>query len=121
VKVTGEPANPAAVAVSVFPPAVVPKVQAGLVTIPALSVIIALEEATEPPPSPTAKVTATPLTALPCASVTLTEGTVATAVPTVARCWSPPFIAMRVATPEATVTSCDSTTVSTGSALNFST
>jgi hypothetical protein len=65
VKVTGEPLNPAAVAVSVFAPAVVPKVQAGLVAMPALSVITALEDANDPAPLPTAKVTATPLTALP--------------------------------------------------------
>jgi hypothetical protein len=121
VKVTGEPLNPVAVAVNRFGPAVVPKVQVGLVAIPPLSVITALEEATEPPPSPTAKVTGTPLTALPCPSVTTTEGAVPTAVPTVARCRLPPFMAMRVATPEATVTGCDSTAVSAGSALNLST
>jgi hypothetical protein len=121
VKVTGEPLNPVAVAVNRFGPAVVPKVQVGLVAIPPLSVITALEEATEPPPSPTAKVTGTPLTALPCPSVTTTEGAVPTAVPTVALCELPPFMAMRVATPEATVTGCDSTAVSAGSALNLST
>jgi hypothetical protein len=121
VNITGEPASPATVAVSVFAPAVVPKVQAGLVAMPSLSVLTALDDAIDPAPPVTAKVTPTPLTALPCASVTLTEGTVATAVPTVVLCRSPPFIPIRVATPEATVTVCDSTAVSAGSALNLST
>jgi hypothetical protein len=121
VKVTGEPVSPATVAVSVFAPAVVPKVQSGLVAIPALSVLTAFEDAIDPAPPLTLKVTPTPLTALPCASVTTTEGAVATAVPTVPLCWSPPFMAMRVATPEATVTGCDSTIVSAGSAVNPST
>jgi hypothetical protein len=84
VKLTGEPVNPGAVAVSVLAPAVVLSVQAGLVAIPALSVVTALDDANEPEPVPVAKVTDTPLTALPCASVTFTDGAVATAVPTVA-------------------------------------
>jgi hypothetical protein len=121
VKVTGEPVSPATVAVSAFAPAVVPKVQSGLLAIPALSVLTAFEEAIDPAPPLTLKVTPTPLTALPCPSVTTTEGAVATAVPTVPLCWSPPFMAMRVATPEATVTGCDSTIVSAGSAVNPST
>ena len=121
VKVTGEPVSPATVAVSAFAPAVVPKVQSGLLAIPALSVLTAFEDAIDPAPPLTLKVTPTPLTALPCPSVTTTEGAVATAVPTVPLCWSPPFMAMRVATPEATVTGCDSTIVSAGSAVNPST
>jgi hypothetical protein len=121
VKVTGEPLNPVAVAVSVFAPTVVPKVQAGLVAIPPLSVITAPEDANEPPPLPTAKVTGTPLTALPCASVTTTEGAVATAVPTVALCRSPDRTATRVAAPANTVTVCESTTINVGIELNRST
>jgi hypothetical protein len=84
VKVMGEPLRLPLAAVSVFAPAVVPKVQAGLMAIPALSVVTALLEAIEPPPVATAKVTDTPLTALPCASVTFTDGAAATAVFTVA-------------------------------------
>ena len=84
VKLTGEPLNVPLVAVSVFAPAVVLSVQAGLVAIPALSVVTALDEASEPEPVPVAKITDTPLTALPCASVTFTDGAVVTAVPTVA-------------------------------------
>jgi hypothetical protein len=121
VKDTGEPVSPATVAVSVFAPAVVPKVQSGLLAIPALSVLTAFEDAIDPAPPLTLKVTPTPLTALPCPSVTTTEGAVATAVPTVALCELPPFMTMRVATPEATVTGCDSTIVSAGSAVNPST
>jgi hypothetical protein len=121
VKVTGEPVSPATVAVSVFAPTVVPKVQAGLVAIPALSVTTAPEDANEPPPLPTAKVTGTPLTALPCASVTTTEGAVATAVPTVALCRSPDRTAIRVAAPANTVTVCESTTINVGIELNRST
>ena len=94
VKVMGEPLNDPLVAVSVLAPAVVPKVQAGLVAIPTLSVVTALLEAIEPPPVATAKVTDTPLTALPCASVTLTDGAVATAVLTVALWLFPPFTAI---------------------------
>jgi hypothetical protein len=84
VKVNGDPLKLPLVAVSVFAPAVVPRVQAGLVATPELSVVTAIVEANEPPPVATAKVTDTPLTALPCASVTFTDGAVATAVFTVA-------------------------------------
>jgi hypothetical protein len=104
VKVMGEPLRLPLAAVSVFAPAVVPKVQAGLVATPALSVVTALLEAIEPPPVATAKVTDTPLTALPCASVTFTDGAVATAVLTVALWLFPPFTAIVVAVPELTVT-----------------
>jgi hypothetical protein len=121
VNITGEPVNPATAAVSVFAPAVMPKVQAGLVAMPALSVITAPEDANEPPPLLTAKVTGTPLTALPCASVTATEGAVATAVLTVALCRSPYRTAIRVAAPANTVTVCESTTINVGIELNRST
>ncbi len=63
--VNGEPFNPAEVAVKVFAPAIAPKVQAGLVAMPVLSVVTAPVEAKEPDPLATAKVTDTPLTALP--------------------------------------------------------
>jgi hypothetical protein len=65
VKVTGEPVNVPLVAVSVFAPAMVPNVQAGLVATPVLSVVTTPVETKEPDPLVTAKVTDTPLTALP--------------------------------------------------------
>jgi hypothetical protein len=71
---------------------------------PALSVVTVLGEPNEPPPVATAKVTDTPLTALPCASVTLTDGAVVTAVLTVALWLFPPVTAIVVAVPELTVT-----------------
>jgi hypothetical protein len=112
VKVMGEPLKLPLVAVSVFAPAVVPSVQAGLVATPALSVVTAIVEANEPPPVATAKVTDSPLTALPCASVTFTDGAVATAVPTVALCPVPPFTAIVVAVPELTLNAVDVADVS---------
>ena len=121
VMVTGEPLNDPLVAVSVFAPAVVPKVQARLVAIPALSVVTAVVEANEPPPVATAKVTDTPLTALPCASVTLTDGAVATAVATVALWLLPPFSAIVVAVPELTVTLPEFAAVKVGLEVNRST
>jgi hypothetical protein len=102
VKLTGEPVNVPLVAVSVFAPAVVFSVQAGLVAIPELSVVTTPLVASELPPVATEKVTDTPLTALPCASVTLTDGAVVTAVPTVALCELPPFNAIVVAVPAVT-------------------
>jgi hypothetical protein len=120
-KLTGEPVNPVAAAVSVFAPAVVPTVQAGLVAMPALSVVTALLEANEPEPVATAKLTDTPLTALPCASVTFTDGAVATAVLTVALWLFPPFTAIVVAVPEPTVTLPEFAAVSVGLEVNRST
>jgi hypothetical protein len=104
VKVTREPLRDPLVAVSVLAPAVVLTVQAGLVAMPALSVVTTPLEPKVPEPVATAKVTDAPLTALPCASVTFTDGAVATAVPTVALCPVPPFTAIVVAGPELTVT-----------------
>jgi hypothetical protein len=121
VKLTGEPVNPVAVAVRVFAPAVVLSVQAGLVAMPALSVVTALDETNEPEPVPATKVTDTPFTALPCASVTFTDGAVATAVPTVALCELPPFNAIVVAVPEVMVTFPEFTAVSVGLEVNRST
>ena len=120
-KLTGEPVNPVAVAVSVFAPAVVLSVQAGLVATPALSVVTVVPEASEPEPVPVANVTDTPLTALPCASVTFTDGAVVTAVPTVALWLLPTFNAIVVAVPEVMVTFCESTSVSVGIEVNRST
>ena len=117
----GEPLRLPLVAVSVFAPAVVPKVQTGLVAIPALSVVTAVVEANEPPPVATAKVTDTPLTALPCASVTLTDGAVATAVLTVTLWLFPPFTAIVVGVPKLTVTLPEFATVSVGLEVNRST
>jgi hypothetical protein len=121
VKVSGEPLKLPLVAVSVFAPAVVPRVQAGLVAMPALSVVTAPVEANEPPPVATAKVTDTPLTALPCASVTLTDGAVATAVATVALWLFPPVTAIVVAALELTVTLAESAAVNVGLEVNLST
>jgi hypothetical protein len=102
-------------------PAVVPRVQAGLVATPPLSVVTALLEAIEPPPVATAKVTDTPLTALSCASVTLTDGAIATEVATVALWLLPPFTAIVVAVPELTVTLPEFAAVNVGLEVNRST
>jgi hypothetical protein len=112
VMLTGD--NEPLVAVSVFTPAVVPKVQAGLVATPALSVVTVPLAPKDPDPLAGANVTDTPLTTLPCASVTFTDGAVATAVPTVALCPVPPFTAIVVAAPALTVTLEESTALNTG-------
>src|SRR5436309_1230876 len=85
VNVTGLPLipEPAAVAVSVLGPAVVDSVQLPTVAIPPASVVW-LPSAMLPFPGATANVTATPATALPLASRTITDGREATAVPTAA-------------------------------------
>jgi hypothetical protein len=119
--VNGEPFNPAEVAVSVFAPAMVPNVQAGLVAMPVLSVVTAPVEASDPLPLATANVTDTPLTALPWASVTFTDGAVATEVATVALWLLPPFTAICVAAPELTVTLPEFATVKVGLEVNCST
>jgi hypothetical protein len=75
-------------AVSVLLPAVEPSVQLPTVAIP--EAFVACEApVTEPPPLATANTTITPLTGIPLASVTVTAGATATAVPTVALCPSP--------------------------------
>jgi hypothetical protein len=81
--VTGEPLRPAAEAVSVLAPAVVPSVQESTVATPEAPVV-AEPPLTEPPPEATAKVTATPGTGLLLASLTITLGSVETAEPAVA-------------------------------------
>ena len=120
-KVTGEPVNVPLVAVSVFAPAVVLSVQVGLVAMPALSVVTALLDASEPEPAPVANVTDTPLTVLPCASVTFTDGAVVTAVPTVVLWLLPPFNAIVVAVPELTIKLPEFTAVSVRDAVKRST
>jgi hypothetical protein len=102
VNVIGEPVRPVDVAVSVFAPAVVPSVQLVTVAIP-LAFVVAEPPITDPVPDAT-KITLTPLTGLLLASFTITLGAVATAVPTVADCASPPLIAICDAAPAVTVT-----------------
>jgi hypothetical protein len=70
--------------VSVFVPAVVPRVHVGEVAIPEAFVVTVAVAPNEPPPVATANVTDTPDTTLPFASFTTTLGAVLTAVPTVA-------------------------------------
>ncbi len=109
---TGLPVRPVAVAVSVFAPAVVPRVQEVTAAMPLAFVSTAVVGLTVPPPVATAKVTDWPATGLPLASRTITDGGVATAVPTVAVCPLPAFTATWVATPAVTVTVPDVTPVS---------
>jgi hypothetical protein len=77
-----EPETPAALAVTPFTPAVVPRVHVVAVAIP-LAFVLTEAGVTDPPPPLTLKLTATLLTPLPFASVTLTLGgdTVPPAVP----------------------------------------
>jgi len=104
--VSGEPVNPAEVTRNVFAPASVPNVQAGLVAMPVLSVVTAPVEAIDPLPLANANVTDTPLTALPWASVTFTDGATVTAVATVALWLLPPFTAIVAAVPTVGVMDC---------------
>src|SRR5216117_1220385 len=98
VKVTGVPV-PAAVAVSVLLPAVVPSVHDVIVAIPFASVLTAIAGLTVPPPDATAKRTCTPAVGLSNWSRASTAGAVATAVPTVPDCVSPAWIVSCVAAP----------------------
>src|SRR3954452_6087574 len=88
VKVTGLPARLPEVAVNVLAPAVVPSFHDPAVATPSLPVTRA-RPVPVPPPEATAKVTATPETGLPYASVARTAGAVATGVSTVADWLSP--------------------------------
>src|SRR2546425_1133064 len=81
---TGLPVSPLDEAVSVFGPAVGPRVHDVTVAMPLVPVVTAVVGTTDPPPEATAKVTATPLTGLPLASCTITDGSTGTAVPAVA-------------------------------------
>ena len=97
VKVTGEPVRPAAVAVRVFAPAFLPRVQS-VAAMPEESVVTT-EELTPPPPEATSKVTEQPATGSPSLSVTTTAGRVGTAVPATAVCASPALREIVLATP----------------------
>ena len=100
----GEPERVPDVAVSVFEPAVVPRVHDVSAATPEEFVVTAEDGSREPLPDATAKVTEVPDTGLPPESVTITEGAVATALPAVALWPLPAFIAMVVAAPTVTVT-----------------
>src|SRR5205807_1334479 len=80
VKVTGLPVSDPDVAVRVLLPAVALSVQLPTVATP-LAFVVWLPPVTVPFPGATAKVTATPPTAFPFASLTITDGGEATAVP----------------------------------------
>jgi hypothetical protein len=84
VKVTGLPVRPVAVAVSVLLPAPVPRVQLPIAAMPLALVVAGFVPPRLPPPEATANVTLVPDTGLLNASRTMTDGGVATAVPTVA-------------------------------------
>src|SRR5438128_849757 len=87
------------VAARVFGPAVRPWVQFVSVLMPLVPVVTAVVGVTVPPPDVTAKVTATPLTGLPLASYTITDGSTGTAVPAVADWLFPALRAICVAVP----------------------
>src|SRR5204862_127145 len=80
VNVTGLPASPLEVAVSVFVPAVVLRVQPPTVAIP-LPFVVWVPPVTLPLPAAAAKVTVTPCTGLPLPSCTITDGGEPTALP----------------------------------------
>jgi hypothetical protein len=102
VNVTGLPLipDPAAVAVSVFVPAVVLRVQLPTVAIP-LPFVVWVPPVTLPlpPPAAGANVTLTPTTGFPAPSLTTTEGGEPTALPTGAGCVTGLFAAMEAAGP----------------------
>src|SRR5580765_2364677 len=77
-KVTGLPVRPVTVAVTVLIPGVAPVVHDPRVAIPAV-LVTGVAPVSVPPPAVTAKVTVTPPTPKLFASVTFTEGLVATA------------------------------------------
>src|SRR5205807_2399896 len=83
VNVTGLPVSDPDVAVRVLLPAVALSVQLPTVAMP-LPLVVWLPPVIVPFPGATANVTATPVTGLPFASFTITEGGVLTAVPAVA-------------------------------------
>jgi len=87
VNVTGEPANPGALAVTELEPAVSPTVSV-LSAWPVAS-LVALVAERSPPPLSTAKTTVTPATGFPCASLTVTTNGSGSVVPTSAL-WSFP-------------------------------
>ena len=83
VNITGEPVSDPLVAARVFVPAVVPSIQLPAVATP-FAPVVTDQPVTEPPPDITAKVTGTPLTGLLYASLMMTAGAAATAVPAAA-------------------------------------
>ena len=83
VNVTGLPDREPEVAVNVFGPAVALSVQLPTVATP-LPFVVWLPPVTVPLPAAGVNVTATPVTGLPFASFTITEGGALTAVPAVA-------------------------------------
>jgi len=97
VNVTGLPARPEAVAVSVLVPAVALKVQEVAAAMPSAPVVV-VGGVTVPLPGATVKFTVTPGTGLPPASFTITEGGGVTAVPAGADV-PPPFAAIDAAAP----------------------
>jgi hypothetical protein len=107
VNVTGLPLIPApvAVAVSVFAPAAVLRVQLPTVAIP-LAFVIWVPPVTLPlpPPAPGANVTLTPATGFPAPSRTSTDGGEPTALPTGADCVAGLFGAIEAAGPALNVT-----------------
>src|SRR5439155_7587115 len=98
VNVTGLPFTPVDVAVRVLVPAALPSVQLPTLAIP-LAFVVWAAPVMPPCPDAIAKVTAAPPTGLPNWSFTITAGGVATAVFTVAVCWSPAETAMLPALP----------------------
>src|ERR1043166_1719858 len=88
VNVTGLPWSVPDVAVKVFGPAALPRVQLVTAALP-LALVVCGAPVTPPPPVPGANVPATPATGLANASRTTTAGGTVTAVPTVAVSPSP--------------------------------
>src|SRR5207302_1321892 len=109
VKVTGLPESVPDVAVSVLLPAVVPSVQLPTVAIP-LASLIWVAPVTLPLPGPGAKVTDTPETGLPNASVTITDGGTGRVLPAGACCPLPPLGPIVAAAAGFTLTAADSVT-----------
>jgi hypothetical protein len=96
VKVTA--GKPAAVAVSVLVPVAAPSVQLPTVATPD-AFVTCDPPVNVPPPLATANITVIPLTGLPFASRTVTEGGTATAVPVGAVCASPAVFVIAAADP----------------------
>ena len=116
VAVAGAPAVPVAVNVTVVRPVadaasvLVAAAELASVQLPTVATPLALVVAGVPvtalpvPPPVSAKLTETPATGLPFASVTVTAGAVATALPAVALCASPALLTMFAAGPAVNVT-----------------
>src|SRR5207248_522835 len=107
VNVTGLPESDPDVAISVFCPAVGPRLQLPTVAIP-LASLIWVAPVTLPLPGPGAKVTDTPETGLPNASVTITDGGTGRVLPAGACCPLPPLGPIVAAAAGFTLTAADS-------------